>query len=256
MFMKKMRPLLAVCSLLFGIAACQKDTQVETGKKTGQEQPAERRAETDLPDNTDSPDDGQAGTLGDYIEIAAGGCKAAREREDIRQKNVLDTGTITYRADRVRLTKQQGDWTDLSGPQPALDENGRITDGRTYVVVDVAVRQEGEFDFWWNIFRLSYFTEDELRIGPGELVSASILTPDSEKNKDMYQYSLPEGETIETSLVFVAEDSELEEAGRHFLLGFNPTGANIEQVEPEDYSMVFLESLEYANRKQAFESSF
>jgi len=86
--------------------------------------------------------------------------------------------------------------------------------------VDVAVRQEGEFDFWWNIFRLSYFTEDELRIGPGELVSASILTPDSEKNKDMYQYSLPEGETIETSLVFVAEDSELEEAGRHFLLGF------------------------------------
>ncbi len=254
MFMKKMRPLLAVCSLLFGIAACQKDTQVETGKKTGQEQPAERRAETDLPDNTDSPDDGRAGTLEDYIEIAAGGCKVGQEREDIRQKNIFNTGTIIYRADRVRLTKQQGDWTDLSGPQPALDENGRITDGRTYVVVDVAVRQEGEFDFWWNTFWLSSFTENDLRIKPGELVSASILSLDSGEITRRYRYSLPEGETIETSLVFTVEDSELEEAGRHFLLDFNPTGANIEHVEPEDYSMVFLESLEYENRKQAFKN--
>ena len=252
--MKKIVYLSVAAVMLFCMTACQKDTQVETGKKTGQEQPAERRAETDLPDNTDSPDDGQAGTLGDYIEIAAGGCKAAREREDIRQKNVLDTGTITYRADRVRLTKQQGDWTDLSGPQPELDENGRITDGRTYVVVDVAVRQEGEFDFWWNTFWLSSFTENDLRIKPGELVSASILSLDSGEITRRYRYSLPEGETIETSLVFTVEDSELEEAGRHFLLDFNPTGANIEHVEPEDYSMVFLESLEYENRKQAFKN--
>ena len=77
--MKKIVYLSVAAVMLFCMTACQKDTQVETGKKTGQEQPAERRAETDLPDNTDSPDDGQAGTLGDYIEIAAGGCKAARE---------------------------------------------------------------------------------------------------------------------------------------------------------------------------------
>ena len=163
--MKKFVYLSAAAVMLLCMTACQKDTQVETGKKTGQEQPAERRAETDLPDNTDSPDDGRAGTLEDYIEIAAGGCKVGQEREDIRQKNIFNTGTIIYRADRVRLTKQQGDWTDLSGPQPELDENGRITDGRTYVVVDVAVRQEGEFDFWWNTFWLSSFTENDLLPG-------------------------------------------------------------------------------------------
>lgn len=46
-----------------------------------------------------------------------------------------------------------------------------------------------------------------------------------------------------TDLIFVVEDAEVT-ADAHFLLEFNPTGANLVYVDAEDYSMVYLKSME------------
>lgn len=245
--MKKSVLLYIACCMLFCMTACGNKTRSVSEHK----QSSTQEAEPETAAETSISDAGENGTLEDYIEIATKGCKVGAEKEDVRQGSAIYDGTITYRVDKVTLTKQQGDWIDLSGPSPALDEDGRITDGQTYVVLDVTISQEGEFDFWWNSFWLASFTDKDLDIGPSEMVSASILSSNADSDPNIYQYSLPAGRETKTSLVFVAEDSELAEAGRHFLLEYNPIGANLMYVEPEDYSMVFLKSMEDIRNGQA-----
>lgn len=231
--MKKIGFAAVLCCMLCS-AAC-------SGKK-------EDHAKREMTDQTNAVETAAAEvkTLDDYIEVATRGCKVVKEHEDVQQGTFLDDGHITFRVDKVTVTKQQGNWVDL-GIEPDLDNQRKIIGEETYVVVDVTVRQEGEYDFWWNDFELTSFKEDDLRPGPSELVSVSVLCND--KNVDLmdsnvYHRELPEGEDIKTSLVFVIEDRELNEEGRHFLLEYNPTGASHEFIKPEEYSMVFLESME------------
>lgn len=185
-------------------------------------------------------------TLDNYIEIATMGCRVGKEHEDVQQGNFAKEGLITYRVDKVTLTKKQGDWVDIS-VGPDLDNQGKIIGDETYVVLDVTVRRDGEFDFWWNSFELSSFLEGDRDTWSIEMTSAGILC--SDKNVDLaannvYQYSLPEGKDVKTSLVFVVEDNQLNEKGQHFLLEFNPAGTVHINLKPEDYSMIFLESME------------
>ena len=174
------------------------------------------------------------------IEIATRGCEVVREGEKIQQ------GSLTYKVNSVQITKQTGDWYNMSGAIPKVDENGKITEKVSYVVINVTIKDDGDYDFWWNMFSLSYFEDDDLMIGPEELVSAGIFSDYSEKereDKDVYQYKLPQGKEVTTDLIFVMDDSKMKE-GNHFLLELNPTGAGLEYVKPEEYSMVFLNTME------------
>ena len=178
------------------------------------------------------------------IEAATRGCKVVQEGEENQQDS------LTYKVNSVQITKQTGDWYNMSGEIPKVDENGRITEDVSYVVINVTIKDDGDYDFWWNMFWLSYFNDDDLMIGPAELVSASIFNDYSEKERednDVYQYKLPQGEEVTTDLIFVTEDS-LMTKGNHFLLELDPTGVGggegLEYIKPEEYSMVFLKTME------------
>lgn len=187
-------------------------------------------------------------TLEAKIALATSGCKVVKEGEENQQ------GSLTYKVNKVTITKQRGDWIDMSGPVPETDENGMIIGDDNYIVVNVTVKDTGEFDFWWNSFWLAYFSDDDLNLGPYELVSAGIYYNYSEeerRDRDIYQYNLPENEEVTTDLVYVLSSEEMA-PGMHYLLELNPTGlADVGMTEPENYSMVYLETMEGINSESA-----
>lgn len=231
--MKKIKSILCLClsiSLLFTACTIQKNTRNQENT-TNQES-------VDAQD-TGSVNDTKQDLQG-LMEIATRGCKIANEGEDIQ----LDA--MTYRVNQVTLTKQQGDWTDISGAEVKLDSNKNIIGDATYVVVNVTVKKTADFDFWWNSLSLAYFTDDNLNIGPLELVSASLFQtfdPNDPKYNDVYQSDMKVGDEVTTDLIYVVNDDEVEE-NTHFLIDINLGGANLEDVKPDTYCMIYLASME------------
>ena len=171
---------------------------------------------------------------------ATAGCQIGEEGQPIEQ------GGVTYCVDSVTMTKQQGDWMDISGAMPELDANGCIVGDESYVVIHVTVQIQEECDFWWNQFWLSSFEEDDLRIGPRELVSCSLVQnydAQSVLDNDIYHANLAVGDEVEADLIFTLYDDEYNEKA-HFLLEYNPTGTVIASIKPENHSMIYLKSLE------------
>lgn len=97
------------------------------------------------------------------------------------------------------------------------------------------------------MFWLSFFNDDELRIGSIELVSASIFNDYSEKERednDIYQYKLPQGRGNDR---FDFRDGGFVNDKRKSLFaGYGSDGVGLEYVKPEEYSMVFLKTMEDA----------
>lgn len=231
--MKKIKFILCLClsiSLLFTACTIQKSTK--------------NRENTTNKESIDTQDKGSVGAtkqdLQGLMEIATRGCKIAKEGEDIQ----LDS--MAYRVNQVTLTKQQGDWTDISGEEVKLDQNKNIIGDATYVVVNVTVKKTAECNFWWNSLWLAFFSNDNLNIGPSELVSASLFQtfdPNDPKYNDIYQSDMKVGDEVTTDLIYIVNNDEVED-NTHFLLEINPTGANLEDVKPDTYCMVYLASME------------
>lgn len=228
-----------ILSLLFTACTVQKNVK-NTGNQKKQEQ-------------IDTESTGRAGNvkqdLQGMMEIATRGCKIAKEGEDIQ----LDS--MSYRVNKVTLTKHQGDWIDISGEEAKLDSNKNIIGDETYVVVNVTVKKTAECEFWWNSLWLDSFTEDSLAIGPRELVSTSLIKyddPNDPKNNDIYRSDIKVGDEITTDLIYVVNQKEIE-PHIHFLLNINPDGASLINLKPDRYCMIYLASLEGAFNEATIE---
>lgn len=171
--------------------------------------------------------------LQSQMGLATHGCVIVQEGETLS----LDGVNITV--NNVTITRKKGEWHDFLSQE--LDENGCLPENRAYVMVNVTIEQVGDVDFWMNSIWLAFFDED-LKIGPIELDGTSLFKKD-DRNPDVYQGLIKKGESLTTDLVYVIKKEEAGEDA-HFLLEYNPTGCSLDYVEPEEYGMIYLKSLE------------
>ena len=171
--------------------------------------------------------------LQSQMGLATHGCVIVQEGETLS----LDGVNITV--NNVTITRKKGEWHDFLSQE--LDENGCLSEDRAYVIVNVTIEQIGDADFWLNSIWLAFFDED-LKIGPIELDGTSLFKKD-DRNPDVYQGLIKKGESLTTDLVYVIKKEEAGEDA-HFLLEYNPTGCSLDYVEPEEYGMIYLKSLE------------
>lgn len=219
------------CMVLIGailLAGCQgKNSVNEEQELISRNTEAEEKAEQNIQSEEE--------TLEAKIELATHGCLVVQEGETMS----LDGIDVTV--NDVTVTRKKGDWYD--GEWFELDENGEMPEDMTYVVVNVTIERASDSDkFWLNHFRLAYFLEDDLRIGPIELYGTSLFKEDN-GDPDKYEGVVKPGETLTTDLIFYIMKEEAGEDA-HFLLLYNPTGCGIDYVKPEEYCMCYLESLE------------
>lgn len=167
------------------------------------------------------------------IELATRGCATVQEGETLSLKGMNIT------VNDVTLTRKKGEWYDFLSQE--LDENGYLAEDRAYVVLNVTIEQVEDVDFWLNSIWLSFFDED-LKIGPIELDGTSLMKED-DGNPDCFQGLIKKGEILTTDLIYVIKKEETGD-DTHFLLEYNPTGAGLVYVEPEEYGMIYLKSLE------------
>ena len=93
-----------------------------------------------------------------------------------------------------------------------------------------------------NSISLSSFLDNDLRIGAREIDGTTLLKKD-EKAKNSFQGLIKDGDTVTTDLVYIINQEE-ETNDSHFLLEYNPTGCGLEYIEPDEYCVVYLKSLE------------
>lgn len=182
-----------------------------------------------LEQNTQSDEE----TLQSQIGIATHGCAITQEGE------TLSLGGMNITVNDVTITRKKGEWHDFLSQE--LDENGCLSEDRAYVIVNVTIEQVGDVEFWLNSIWLAFFDED-LKIGSIELDGTSLFKKD-DRNPDVYQGLIKKGESRTTDLVYVIKKEEAGEDA-HFLLEYNPTGCSLDYVEPEEYGMIYLKSLE------------
>lgn len=223
----KKKTLLFLCGLTSALTltACQNSTEKQTNNSS----------ETVNMENTENftSTEVEELSLESKIEEATRGCEVVQEGETV------NLGAISITVNDVTVTKEKGDWYDF------YYEEGKLPEDEVYVVVNTTITQNGETDFWLNSIWLANFTDDELLIGSREINGTTLLNDDNGYNekKDIYQGLIKDGDTVTTDLIFVINQEE-ETNDAHFLLEYNPTGCDLEDIESTEYCMVYLESLE------------
>lgn len=168
--------------------------------------------------------------------VMCAGCQQGKIGDTVVQDQV------SYRLNSVYITRQQGDWNDISSYKPKLDENGYIQDNSLYVVANMTITVlENDCDFWWNNINLSYFDEEDCLWTQMDLSSVSQLKDDT--NPDIFHESLPIGEEVTRNIVWVLEAEQWQEKN-HYFVGLNSHGVGYEDLKATEYSMFYLESME------------
>ncbi|MCI1653928.1 MAG: hypothetical protein LKI32_01205 [Lachnospiraceae bacterium] len=183
------------------------------------------------------------------IAKITGGCQVVNEGDKILQNGY----EITVHG--IKVTKKKGDWQEMTGDYH-LDQQNRITDEKSFVIMDVEVyhkeKNKDEVSFCWGNLNLIYFDQKRVKEYTGavydfngyELESIEGTTEAQKNNTDLFIKNYRVGTGAREKLVYVADDNVLYHTGNHFMLQLNLTGTSLQYLAPEDYSFIYLKSLE------------
>lgn len=198
----------------------------------------DKMSEMDINANDENMD------LNVLIDVMSGGCKVVNEGDTVEQDSV------EYCVNDIYITKTQGKWQDISGIVPKLDSEKKVIEDMSYVVVDISVNVK-KSDFWWNNINLSYFGVDERKWASVELTSVEGLRENGDP--DLYHMGILEGKKIRRKLIYVIEDEWIN-SDNHFFIELNSHGVGFENLDPNEYSLIYLRSMECGNESNKKEN--
>ena len=184
-----------------------------------QDMQEERELESEMPDQDP---DAESEALAEQLNVDA--------RQVVSVGKPIKSGMKEITVKSWKMTKEQPEYApaegeDLSPSGAEFDENGTITNGYSYVLLDVAVkntRQSQELsDYIYFLGEIDYIGQDPPR----------TLT------KDYYKETIQPNETAEAALIFIVPDDIME--GGSMYMEINPTGGGAD-IAPETRRYVAL----------------
>lgn len=188
-------------------------------------------------------------SLREDIAKVTGGSQVVNEGDTILQYGY----EITVHG--IKITKKKGDWLEEMGDYQ-LNHQNKITNEKSFVIIDVKVyhkeKNKDEVNFCWGNLNLIYFDQKRIQeqtdtvsdFNGYELESIEGTTESQKNDTNLFIRNYKVGTGAREKLVYVVDDDVLYGTDNHFMLQLNLTGASLQYLSPEDYSFVYLKSLE------------
>lgn len=179
---------------------------------------------------------GQAGEADEVSKAFAAKLKEKKGQE-VDAKNIVSTGQsltsgqFLLTVNEWKVSKEYPgyeapDGVDLeTWPGAELDQNGNITNGFSYVTVDISaenLKEEAVSELIWGMIQLCLFDTEDY-IGETDYIGREERR---ESGKDYFRENFQPNETKHAVLIFVVDDKYLTE--QEMYLEVNPSGAVIE----------------------------
>ena len=196
-----------------------------------QDMQEERELESEMPDQDP---DAESEALAEQLNVDA--------RQVVSVGKPIKSGIKEITVKSWKMTKEQPEYApaegeDLSPSGAEFDENGTITNGYSYVLLDVAVkntRQSQELsDYIWGYMRLQIAHHSDF-LGEIDYIGQD---PPRTLTKDYYKETIQPNETAEAALIFIVPDDIME--GESMYMEINPTGGGAD-IAPETRRYVAL----------------
>lgn len=155
------------------------------------------------------------------------------------EKELVQQDDWEYEIHSHEVTKQRGDWINPDFIEQFADEEGNMKNGHSFLCVDATIICTGsssELEFWVNNLRFLILDENGETVGGGELAAATGF---ESEDVDAYRYSMKEGDSITTKLVYIIEDDWIADNNYTFV-EINNHGIGFGYLEPEEYSFILL----------------